>query len=107
MTEPLVTEEKVRAAEFRDENRLRVRGDIERCLKKSGCIVPAGVVDALTCQALEEALDTRYRMAHMVECFIEAYDGELSSTKLESLAVVMYLHHRVQDNVAFMPDLPG
>jgi hypothetical protein len=95
----------VRAAEFDPVNVARVKGDVEKALRRSGCILPSGVIEALTMTVLEEALSTRRRMAFMVHCFAETYDGKIDAAKMERLETVLLVHHRDADNVGFLPDI--
>jgi hypothetical protein len=93
----------VRDAEFHEANYLRVEGDIREALRRSGCILPAGVVEALTCTALEESLQTRRRMAYMLHIFVDYYGDSITPKLLERLEAVLLMHHRDKDNLGFMP----
>lgn len=93
----------VRDAEFHEENYLRVEGDVREALRRSGCILPDGVVEALTCTALEESLQTRRRMAYMLHIFVEYYGSTITPKLLERLEAVLLMHHRDRDNLGFMP----
>lgn len=92
-----------REAEFTPANYARVDGDIRRTLRKSGCILPESIVEALTCTALEESLQTRKRMVYMLHAFMEAFAGEITPERLDRLAMVFLLHHRDEANLAYLP----
>ena len=93
----------VRAAEFHEDNFKRVEADVRETLKHSGCIFPTGVVQALTCTVLEESLQTRRRMAFMVNAFTEAFGDELTADKMARFEFVMACHWRDEHNLGFMP----
>lgn len=94
----------VRDAEFHEDNYLRVEKDVREALRRSGCILPSGVVEAMTCTVLEEALQTRRRMAYMLEAFVEYYGDKITPKLLEHLGVVLLMHHRDKDNLGYLPD---
>lgn len=93
----------VRDAEFHEDNYRRVEKDVREALRRSGCILPAGVVEAITCTVLEEALQTRRRMAFMLEAFAEYYGDKITPQLLEHLHVVLLMHHRDAQNLGYMP----
>ena len=93
----------VRDAEFHEENYLRVEADVREALRRSGCILPAGVVEAMTCTVLEEALQTRRRMAYMLHIFVEHYGESITPRLLERLEAVLLMHHRDAQNLGYMP----
>ena len=100
-----MSDDPVREAEFHSENFSRVEGDVRTALRRSGCILPDGVVEALTCTVLEEALQTRTRMAYMVHAFTAEFGEELTQQRMERLETVLLMHRRTHANVCYLPEL--
>ena len=99
MSEP----DPAREAEFTPANYARVEVDVRRVLRRSGCILPEPIIEALICTVLEESLQARKRMSYMLHAFLEAFDGEVTAERLERLELVMLLHHRDANNLAYLP----
>jgi hypothetical protein len=94
----------IRQAEFNEANYNRVEGVVRTALRRSGCILPDGVVEALTCTVLEESLATRRRVGYLVHAFNKAFEGEsISAEKLERLEMTVVLHHVDADGMVYLP----
>jgi hypothetical protein len=98
-----VSDDPARDAEFAPENYARVEVDVRKALKRSGCILPDTVIEAMTCTVLEESLQTRRRMVFMVASFNEAFAGEITLERLERLELILLVHHRGANNTTLLP----
>jgi hypothetical protein len=103
----VTTDDPVRAVVFADAEWARVEATVRQSLKRSGCILPQGVVDAMVGTVLEESLATRQRMAFMVHAFTEEFGNDVTPLRMERLEAVLLFHQRTPDNRPFMPDPEG
>lgn len=101
-----MTADPVRAIVFADAEWTRVEVTVRASLKRSGCILPQGVIDAMVGTVLEESLATRQRMAFMVHAFTEEYGDDVTPLRMERLEAVLLFHQRTPDNRPFLPDDP-
>ena len=98
-----MSEDPARDAEFEPGNYARVEADVRKALKRSGCILPETIIEAVTCTVLEEALQTRRRMTFMVSSFNEAFGNELTPERLSRLELILLCHYRDAHNMTYLP----
>ena len=99
-----VSNDPVREVVFAQSEWDRVAADVKKALTRSGCILPQGVIDAMTGTVLEESLATRRRMAFMINAFINEYGDDCNEARLSRLEAVMLLHQRDKHNMPYMPN---
>jgi hypothetical protein len=100
----MTDDDPIRQAEFHEANYKRVEVDVRTALRRSGCILPDGVIEALTCTVLEESLSTRRRVGYLIHAFTEAFaDEPVSAEKLERLEMTVLLHQCGDNGVVYLP----
>ena len=101
----MTSRDPIRDAVFSADGIARARALVADSLKRSGCILHVGMVDALASTVLETEVTVRKRLSGMVSDFADAH-APAEEWKLRRLVTALGLHSVNGRGEPYLPDEP-